>query len=260
MKRIHRSLSLALLLSLAAICPRQATAVMPPPDVPIVPPEKTTAVNLSNTDVNRIICPSAVTHLAFSEEKGMNVERSGDNLFVKFSYKSDGSRTVYATAPNELFIVTDTDVYNLIIYPSKIPSQTVWLEASRTSRAREALDRYAGMPEEAKMIDLIMMARKGTVTESTLVKKSNTEVMSLYDKPAQGAPGVKQMRIEGQGLNVKIFNVHNGLDMPIQLHEKQFLKPAISSHPRSVALDALYLEPDETGRLFVVENVDVEQN
>ena len=232
--------------------PSQAATV--PPNIPVISAEQTTAVKLSSTDVNRIICPSPIKHLALSDEKGMHVQESKNNLFIKFSFKNQGSKNFYTKTPNELFIVTETDVYNLIIYPTKMPSQTIWLEPSKKTRAQEDIEKYSGMPHEAKMIDLILMARADTVTEEMIVKKEHKKIITLFGNIHVYLS--KQIRVEGQGLNVKVFTIQNDLNKPIQLNEKQFMLKAISDNPQAMALEKIQMFANEKGRLFVVEKLN----
>ena len=217
----------------------------------VVQPERTTAVDLSATDVNRIICPDVVTDYVFSQEKGMTVSAKGRNLFVKYlttvlpSGKKQFNRT-----PNELFITSAGQVYSLITHPRRIPSQTVWLAEPRQGKVKSALERYAGLPEELRVVELVRMAFRGEVDENAVVLHREEWVGVM---PGLTGRLNREFRIEGLGLTVKVYTLKNTSGRPMQLTERIFLTSVISKQPRAIALEKVFLDKDGSGRLFVVE-------
>ncbi len=217
----------------------------------VVQPERTTSVELSATDVNRIICPDVVTDYVFSQEKGMTVTSKGRNLFVKYltTVLPSGKKEVNRT-PNELFVTSAGQVYSLITHPRQIPSQTVWLSEPEEGRLKKALERYAGLPEELKVMELVRMAFRGETDEDAVVRRR--------DEWVGVTPGLtgrlnQEVRVEGLGLTVKVYTLENTSGRPMQLTERLFLTSVISERPRAIALEKMFLEKDGTGRLFVVE-------
>jgi hypothetical protein len=55
-----------------------------------VPAEVPTLVELSDREINRIVCPGQMTDLIFSEEKGLTGHFSGNNAFIKFTAEEVG--------------------------------------------------------------------------------------------------------------------------------------------------------------------------
>jgi len=220
----------------------------------VVQPEQTTAVELSATDVNRIICPDVVTDYVFSQEKGMTVTSKGRNLFVKYlttvlpSGKKEFNRT-----PNEIFITSAGQVYSLITHPRQIPSQTVWLAEPRQRKVESALERYAGLPEELTVVELLRMAFRGEVDDNAVVRRREQWVGVMT-----GLTGRlnQELRVEGLGLTVKVFTLTNTSGRPMQLTERLFLTSLISKRPRAIALEKVFLDEGGSGRLFVVERTD----
>ncbi|MFH0778958.1 MAG: type-F conjugative transfer system secretin TraK [Candidatus Eisenbacteria bacterium] len=217
----------------------------------VVQPGRTTAVELSATDVNRIICPDVVTDYVFSQEKGMTVTAKGESLFVKYlaTVQPTGEREFNRT-PNELFITSAGEVYSLITHPRQIPSQTVWLAEPRQVNVKEALERYAGLPEELVVVDLVRMAFRGEADDTTVVER--------HEERTGVVTGLtvwlnEERRVEGLGLTVKVFTIRNTSGAPTQLTERLFLTSGISARPLAIALEKVFLKADESGRLFVIE-------
>lgn len=217
----------------------------------VVQPERTTAVELSATDVNRIICPDVVIDYVFSQEKGMTVTSKGRNLFVKYltTVLSSGKKEFNRT-PNELFITSAGQVYSLITHPRQIPSQTVWLAEPREGKVKKALERYAGLPEELQVMELVRMAFRGEMDDNAVVRRREEWVGVMT-----GLTGRlnQELRVEGLGLTVKVFTLKNSSGRPMQLTERLFLTSVISERPLAIALEKVFLDKDGSGRLFVVE-------
>jgi conjugal transfer pilus assembly protein TraK len=57
----------------------------------VIPAEVPTAVELSNTDIYRSVCPGPLRDLIFSKEKGMTGHFPGKNAFVKFKIEDNGT-------------------------------------------------------------------------------------------------------------------------------------------------------------------------
>ncbi len=66
-----------------------------------IPAEIPTAVELSNIDINRIVCPGPMSDLIYSQEKGMTGHFSGNNAFIKFKIEDVGGEYSYADEQSE---------------------------------------------------------------------------------------------------------------------------------------------------------------
>lgn len=101
---------------------------------------ETTHVNLSNSDVNRLVFPYDITFQANSKEKDLTITVVGKELYVKFMpYIEQEQTTIKNEVVNsgeskinydkskasELFIVTDKKTYSLIVHPKKQEATTV---------------------------------------------------------------------------------------------------------------------------------------
>ena len=169
-----------------------------------VSPEITTQVRLSNSDINRVICPVDIKDVIYSEEKGLTVNLSGKNAFVKFLVVKKDGKEMYSTTPSELYFVCDGAVYTMIAIPARIPAQSVQLVPGKAGTAKKNIELYGELPFEKKIITIVKRVYTNDVPDSftkTVVGRKmdvfkDLEVIlrSIY-------------AIEGEGLRVKEFEV-----------------------------------------------------
>jgi len=114
----------------------------------VIPAEIPTAVELSNMDINRIVCPGSMSDLIFSQEKGMTGHFSGNNAFVKFKIEDINGEYFYADEQSELFIVCNNTVYTLIVTPTDIPSVTLRLASPKGDYFQKNIAHYKNLPLE----------------------------------------------------------------------------------------------------------------
>ena len=218
-----------------------------------VSPDITTQARLSNSDINRVICPVDIKDVIYSEEKGLTVNLSGKNAFVKFLVVKKDGKEMYSLTPSELYFVCDGSVYTMIAMPSRIPAQTVQLVPDKAGTAKKNMELYGELPFEKKIITIVKRVYTNDVPDSftrTVVGKKielfkDLEVIlrSIYS-------------IEGEGLRVKELEVRvspaSALDA-ISFRESDFLRTDISLHPVAVSAESMTLRKGEASRVFVVE-------
>ncbi len=247
---------------------RRSVAPVTPPSIPeegliTVLPEVTTTVNMSASDINRIVCQEPIKDVIFSEEKGITVNVSGNNAFVKFkpSRKAAGGgmQTVYSSNPAEFFIICGPSVYSIVAVPKRITPQTVFLSTGKRRAIEENLDLYAGMPFEKKIVDILEQIYKGDISEYFDVKKKNI-AFDLFDDLNVLLRQV--IIVEGEGLRIKSYYLTlkpSAGDKKIDLHEKFFLLPELAERAVSVSLEKLSITKNDIVRLFIVETVNASQ-
>ena len=224
-----------------------------------VSPEVTTQVRLSNSDVNRVICPVDMKDVIYSEEKGLTVNLSGKNAYLKFLVVKKDGKEMYSSTPSELYLVCDGQVYTMIAMPSRIPAQTVQLTPGKAGTAKKNMELYGELPFEKKIIAIVKRVYTNDVPDSftkTVVGKKidvfkDLEVVlrSVY-------------AIEGEGLRVKEFEVRlspMSTAESISFKESDFLRTDVSLHPVAVSAEFMTLKKGETSRVFVVERNEGEQ-
>jgi len=219
-------------------------------------PEIPTQVRLSNSDINRVICPVDIKDVIYSEEKGLTVTLSGKNAYLKFLVVKKDGKDLYSTTPSELYVVCDGAVYTMIASPARIPAQTVQLTPGKAGTAKKNMELYAELPFEKKIIVIVKRVYTNDVPDSftktvvgrkmDLFKDLEVILRSIY-------------AIEGEGLRVKEFEVRI---MPqsklenITYKENDFLRTDVSLHPVAVSVESMTLKKGETSRVFVVERTE----
>lgn len=215
-----------------------------------VTPEVSTAVTLSNSDINRITCREEIKDVVFSREKGLSVKTVGKDVFVKFLITRKDEKEVYSSTPSELFVVCGENVYNLIALPKRVPSQTVRLSPG-SEKIRENRRLYGELPFEKKILAVIRSVYTSEIPEGFSTAAVNAKLSLFRDLEVTL---VRTHRVEGEGLLVKEYLL--AAKKPgelVKLAEKDFLRPAIAARPVAIALDRHELGQGDTARLIAVE-------
>jgi conjugal transfer pilus assembly protein TraK len=212
-----------------------------------------TQVRLSNSDINRVICPVDIKDAIYSEEKGLAVNLSGKNAYLKFLVVKKDGKHMYSTTPSEVYFVCEDAVYTMIAMPARIPAQTIQLASGKAGTAKKNIELYKEFPFEKKVVTIVKRVYLNDVPDSftkTVVNKRvdvfkdlEVTLRSLY-------------AIEGEGLRVKEFEVRIPLTSTVQsisYKENDFLRTDVSLHPVAVSAESMTLRKGETSRVIVVE-------
>lgn len=227
-----------------------------PTTVKFISPETPSIVQLSNRDINRIVCSGPMSDLIYSEEKGVTGHFSGNSAFIKFKAEELGGLLTYAETPSELFIVCNGAVYTLIAEPHATSSVTLHLAAPAKDVFKNNIDHYKNMPLEKQVLQIIKEGYEGGYPSS--YKVSNTDTLI----PLCGDLSVNLMQtvdVEGVGLRLKQFKVASTKDETMELKEKTFLSLFISEAILAVAIEDQVLNTGEATRVFVVEKREQSQ-
>ncbi|MRR37303.1 hypothetical protein EG829_22145 [bacterium] len=213
-------------------------------------PEVSTAVTLSNSDINRITCHEEIKDVVFSREKGLSVKTVGKDAFVKFLITRKDEKEIYSSTPSELFVVCGENVYNLIALPKRVPSQTVRLSPG-AEKIRENRRMYGELPFEKKILAVIRSVYINEIPDGFTTVTVNTKSSLFRDLEVTH---VRTHRVEGEGLLVKeLLLAVKKPGEALKITEKDFLRPAIAAKPVAIALDRHELRQGDSGRLIVVE-------
>ncbi len=221
-----------------------------------VSPEITTQVRLSNSDINRVICPVDIKDVIYSEEKGLAVNISGKNAFVKFLVVKKDGKDLYSTVPSELYFVCDGAVYTMIASPARIPAQTVQLTPGKAGTVRKNIELYGELPFEKKVITIVKRVYTNDVPDSFTKTVVNRKLDVFKDLEVILRA---TYAIEGEGLSVKEFEVRimpTSTVRSISYKENDFLRTEVSLHPVALSVESMTLKQGETSRVFVVERAD----
>lgn len=214
-----------------------------------VSPEVPSMVELSSSDINRLVCPMDIKDVIYSKEKGTVVRIAGRNAFVKFSIKKEGEKEIYSATPTELYVVCGEKVFNLITVPKRIPAKTVML-SGEDEKAKKNISLFAGMPFEKKILSVIRSVYTENIPDSFTARAEN--------KPYDLYKGLKltlrrTVSVEGEGILLKELVAEASEDA--ELEEKDFLKGELTSNPVAVSIDRLKLSKGEIARIIIAERV-----
>jgi conjugal transfer pilus assembly protein TraK len=227
-----------------------------PVPVSFIAPEMPTIVQLSNRDINRIVCSGPMSDLIYSEEKGVTGHFSGNSAFIKFKAEEMNGLLTYAETPSELFVVCNGAVYTLIAEPHEITSVTLHLAAPAKDVFKNNIDHYKNMPLEKQVLQIIKESYEGGYPSSYKVANADTLI------PLCGDLSVNLMQtvdVEGVGLRLKQFKVASTKAEAMELQEKTFLSLGISESILAVAIEDHVLNTGEATRVFVVEKREQSQ-
>lgn len=222
----------------------------------VIIPEIPAAVELSNHDINRIVCPGPINDLIFSKEKGLIGHFSGNNAFIKFKIEDTGDEYIYADTQSELFVVCDEAVYTLIVTPADISSTTLRLASPRGDALKKNIAHYKNLPLEKQALQIIREAYNGTYPSSYRVVESSLQVTL---SPELETILHQAVDLNGVGLRLKKYQVTSLAQGDIHVDEKIFLSSTISKAILAVAVEDHKLDPGETTRVFVVEKKEMDQ-
>lgn len=221
-----------------------------------ISPEVPHATELSNRDINRIVCPGRINDLIFSEEKGLTGHFSDNNAFIKFKIEQLGSEKRYASAESELFVVCDGMVYTLIVTPKDMPSATIRLAQAQDRQMVANIEAFKELPLEKRVLQLLREAYTQNFPPGYRVAKMATPVSLSPDVDLQLTT---QVNVDGIGLQLKEFLATSRGDRQTRIEEKIFLKPQIGTALLAVAVVDHQLHPGESTRVFVIEQKESPQ-
>ncbi len=247
-----------------------AFAAQPPEGAKVVYPEVATRIQLSNTDINRFICPERIKDAIYSKEKGVVIRYSGKDAYVKFLIEvKPGGEKRYITAPAELFIVCGEATYNIIAEPKgDFPAQTVYLSSGKQEQIKKNLSLFAGIPYEEKLLNILRTVYTGALPESFNVTRINKPFKLFRDI---SLTLMRVIDVEGEGLKVKEYSavLNNNMkhdksalsaaasaDDPVILREKDFLLKELTSNPSAIAIDKHNLRTGDIARIFIIERTE----
>jgi hypothetical protein len=216
-----------------------------------VAPEQSVAVVVSNRDVNRIYCPKDVEDVVWSKEKPVTVKVAGGNVFVKFMVARQGEGETRVTAPLDVHIVCEGEVYTLILHPREMDSVTVRLvDSTRKALAAVAKD-WGSLPLEERVKRLTLIAYHnetpaGFVRRTIEANDPRANIKAYRDLQILGtidtiAPGT--------GLRATEYTVIAA--KPMTLSERDFLLKDMGEIV-AVTVDPLHVAAQGASRVIII--------
>ncbi|TKB11255.1 type-F conjugative transfer system secretin TraK [Desulforhopalus sp. IMCC35007] len=220
----------------------------------VIQAEIPTAVQLSNVDINRIVCPGPMNDLIFSQEKGMTGHFSGNNAFIKFKIEDAGDEYIYADTQSELFVVCNNAVYTLLVTPTDTPSVTLRLASPSGDTFKQNIDQFKKMPLEKQALQIIREAYNGTYPTSYRISESNRIVPLSSDLEATL---IQVVNVDGVGLRLNKYLIKSIAQEQVDVDEKIFLSSSISQSILAIAVDDHRLNPGQSTVAFVVDQKEL---
>ncbi|GLI39615.1 type-F conjugative transfer system secretin TraK [Geobacter hydrogenophilus] len=217
----------------------------------VVLPEATTTIRLSSSDMNRISCPAEIREALTSTEKGVTIKITGKDAFVKFKVTKKGDKLSYSTTPTELYVVCGEETFSMIVFPQRVPSQTIRLSSGRERKIKDNLSLYAGLPFEKKLLRAIREVYTENIPDSYSVVRKDKRFFMFREITLTLK---RTVDIEGEGLRIKEYEANlRGEPAEFRMNEKMFLRTELAENPVAVALERHILRSGDTSRVFVVE-------
>jgi conjugal transfer pilus assembly protein TraK len=220
-------------------------------DDTVVLPEQSTAVVVSNRDVNRIYCSKEVEDVVWSKEKPVTVKVTGGNVFVKFMVMKQGDSETHVTGALDVHVVCAGEVYTLILHPRETDSVTVRLGDSTKKELAAVVKDWGSLALEDKVKRLTLIAYR----HETPSGFSRRAIESA--DPRANIRAYKDLQIQGQtevvapgtGLRATEYTVIAGKAMT--LSERDFLLKDMGDIV-AVTVDPLYVAAQGASRIIVI--------
>lgn len=231
-------------------------------------PEVASTIQLSNRDVNRLVCANGgpVSSPVYSDEKPIVVMagKDGRSYYVKFRVLQDSvtNDQKYYGEPTELYVTCGKSVYELVIHPSYVDRQTVYLGNDTADRMHANQELLGSMSLEEAAVMLSMAVIKDAKDQDPLPTSFTSRPVStprwatgLTDKQGRAvAVHIKKVRdvlVDGTGLRASHYLIK--ADANVMLDELMFLSPSFGSNIYAVTLEALYLHKGMQATLVIVQ-------
>lgn len=201
--------------------------------------------------MNRISCPADIREALTSTEKGLTIKITGKDAFVKFKVTKKGDKFAYSSTPTELYVVCGDETFSMVIFPQRVPSQTIRLTSGKDRKIKENLSLYSGLPFEKKALKAIKDVYTENIPDSYIVSRREKRFFSFREILLTLK---RTVDIEGEGLRIKEYEVSlRGENTEFKMNEKMFLKTELVENPVAISLERHILRTGNTSRVFVVE-------
>ncbi len=216
--------------------------------------ESVTAVEMSNRDVNRIVCSDGLINDAFfSEEKGIMVQNDGRNSFVKFLIKRDGiSPDAYASHRAEFYVVCGGQVYTLMVTPKDIIGQTIRLMPGASERIADNLAVFGPQVEEDRAVSLTLSVIQDRIQDSFRLAETAIEDLNWVEDliPDSRIAKRRDVHVEGIGLMLTEYWIRPKRDMLFD--EGMLLDPHFGHSIFAITFESLNGKANHITRAFVI--------
>ncbi|MDX4028404.1 TraK domain-containing protein [Aliarcobacter skirrowii] len=211
-------------------------------------------VDISKTDVNRVICEDgSVGKVVFSKDKEISIETDKENAFIKLLPVVVRKNGIVVNSEvndfqRDVFIECNKSIYSLNLIPRDISAQTILLVNTTGNNKNniEATKFEKANPFEKTVTTIIQDIYKSNTPQG--YKKINLKAKTLKFQELEFKPTIKYVGSDYIAYEYSIKANDN-----IEINEKMFLD-FIASNPLALALTDLTIEKNKTARLLVIAN------
>ncbi len=220
----------------------------------VVYAERPTTVELSNRDINRIVCvDGGFEDYKYSGEKGIVVEASGSDAFVKFQILEIGESRQYVTARSEFFFRCSGEMFTLFGAPRDMPSQTIFLGGALGHGAKQNAELFNPLSDEERAIEITRHVLRETAPASF----SKTVLDEPYSDGVVAGVDVRRRthyHVTGTGFSAAEFLVRAARD--VRLHEMNFAARALGRSIYAITIERPQLKAGEVTRVVLIYRGD----
>ena len=215
----------------------------------------TRIVELSLTQINRIITNSYIKSVKTNKTGNLSVLLQGRNAFGEWTplleKQGNVSNIKYDKSVNSVIFDTNKGIFTLVLIPKHIPAQTVYIKQgygeSRTRGKGKKFYRISKKGIGNFLSGIYKNVYNGVVPRGFALKKKHI----LYNAE-DGRIKVLLVKVyKGGSLEVFEFHIFNEMNKKISLSNKNFI--GLINSPLSVSLSHEHLLPDTFTRLFIVK-------
>ncbi len=213
-----------------------------------VHPEKTVWVELSNSDLNRVVCSNGeITDVLFSQEKGIRVKTAGSDAYIKFMMQTGTTpddRPETVSVPAEFYLVCAGETFSFIGKPEPVPSRTIYLVSERAG-IEEGKDSFQSDPFDQAVTRIIRTIFLDVLPPSWNLQRASG-FRRLVVPTSRGTLDLQEIggwHIPGIGVTARLFQVQEIEKREMQVMEKDLLFPEITTNPMAISLEDNLLSP-----------------
>jgi len=214
-----------------------------------ITPEKTVWVEISSTDVNRVVCMNGtITDINFSQEKGLIGKNNGREAFLKIQAIEEKGKIKYSTTPVEVYITCGGETYGFIGTPKRIPTKTIYLLDPKKKIDEAKL----GSSEIDKAVqEILTTVLKDVVPPSWEPLKGQ----AVYNLNRFKAFNNRTWKIPGIGILVRDFILSTNLEVSCPLSEEDLLHPKLTKNPIAISIVDHAIQRGKSTRAVIIEKV-----
>lgn len=207
-------------------------------------------VIISLRDITRVVCFSNIERTMYSKEKPFEIKTVGKDAFIKnipFEVTDPLEGTVthrYDDTAKELYIVCGNRTYSLILVPSDIPAQTIYLKTTMVDK-ETAKQGESALPYEETMLGLIKDAYMENIPDGYDVQENGAQVRNFEQIAISHTK-----TYTGAAYQILEFNITAKMD--VLLDEVAFLSTIQPRNPLAISIMSLSLKQGEQTRAFIV--------